>query len=371
MISSILSRGQGTSSSGLSTSLIEFGIFQSALRQAAAQYPACAEYLNSTLITSLDAVSPLLSDASNDTQLPLDRFSVGNALLFAESDGLSGLTFADTSSTLLLSQALQPRNYLGGYWYYIYPQWSYLDGMYSLAPWDAHNALLDVSNTTEATSRVQDLNLQLSLLYSHCLHSDTSLMVHGYDASKTATWANPDSGASRFVWGRSMAWYLMALVESLGLLGTSTALQSTPQYNFILGILLTLAGGVVRAADISSGAWWQMMEFPNRQANYLESSATNLFIYALLKAVRLGLIVDGNGAVYAAAAQKAYAYTLANFVVANANGTMDWNGTVSVCSLNSTASYEYYTSQPILWDSLIGTSAFVLSSLEIEKLSGS
>ena len=366
MISSILSRGQGTTSSGLSTSFIEFGIFQSALRQAAAQYPECASSLNSTLSTSLDAVSPLLSNASADTQFPLDRFSVGNALLYAGSDGLGGLAFTDTSSTLLLSQALQPRNYLGGYWYYVYPQWSYLDGMFSLAPWDAHNALLDASNKTEATERVQDLNLQLSLLYSHCLHANTSLLVHGYDATKTAIWADSDTGASPFVWSRGMAWYLTALVESLELL-QSTTLRETPQYNFILGIMLTLAGGVVKAADNSSGVWWQMMEFPRREANYLESSSTNLYIYALLKAVRLGLIVDGNAATYTTAAQKAYAYTFDNFIVPNDNGTFDWNSTVSVCSLNSTASYEYYTSQPISWNSLIGTSAFVMASLELEK----
>ena len=38
--------------------------------------------------------------------------------------------------------------------------------------------------------------------------------------------------------------------------------------------------------------------------------------------------------------RKAYDYMINNFVVKNANGTLGWDKTVTVCSLNSTATYE-------------------------------
>ena len=61
----------------------------------------------------------------------------------------------------------------------------------------------------------------------------------------------------------------------------------------------------------------------------------------MLKGVRLGF-VDGreNYMRFSEVGRKAYDYMTNNFVVKNANGTLGWNETVTVCSLNSTATYE-------------------------------
>jgi hypothetical protein len=61
----------------------------------------------------------------------------------------------------------------------------------------------------------------------------------------------------------------------------------------------------------------------------------------LLKGLRLGF-VDGreNYRLFSAVGRNAYDYMTNNFVVRNANGTLGWNQTVTVCSLNSTATYE-------------------------------
>ena len=94
---------------------------------------------------------------------------------------------------------------------------------------------------------------------------------------------------------------------------------------------------------------------------------------------------------YEKVAAKAYEYIVDNFVVNNHNGTLGYNGTVAVCSLNSTASYEvsvglmsllashsealsltsgpnqYYIGQPILYNSVLGSGSFILASLEYER----
>jgi len=78
------------------------------------------------------------------------------------------------------------------------------------------------------------------------------------------------------------------------------------------------------------------MNWPGRAGNYIESSGSAMFTYALYKGARLGFL---NGSVVQVAS-RAYEYLVDEFVVREANGTLSWNGTVAVCSLNSTASYE-------------------------------
>ena len=61
----------------------------------------------------------------------------------------------------------------------------------------------------------------------------------------------------------------------------------------------------------------------------------------MLQGLRLRL-VDGRETYRESseAGRKAYDYMTNNFVVKNANGTLGWDKTVTVCSLNSTATYE-------------------------------
>ena len=54
-----------------------------------------------------------------------------------------------------------------------------------------------------------------------------------------------------------------------------------------------------------------------------------LFIYSLLKAVRLGFLDDREGR-FVRAARYAYEYALENWVTDNGDGTMSWEGTVHV-----------------------------------------
>jgi hypothetical protein len=88
MISSIISRGQGLAGaeqSGKSTSQIELGIFQSALRNTvdlySKVYPDRASIWSSYLEESLAGAALSLLNAERDAKYPLDRFSIGNALL--------------------------------------------------------------------------------------------------------------------------------------------------------------------------------------------------------------------------------------------------------------------------------------------------
>ena len=358
MLQSIISRQQGVVSSGAASSTLESGILALSLQAWLDHYQHhdSATDISDYLDLVLTSVDPTFKNASQTASLPLDRLSVGQALTHLGRSLTAEETFA--LSTLNSSLAIQKRNEYGGLWYYVYPEWSYLDGAVSFLPFMA----LDPS-----WSRV-DMKHQIDLLYSHCYDNSTGLVLHGYDASKTAVWANPTTGASPYVWGRSLGWYLAGLVntwEALEKPGKCSGATSASLLATIKTQLQELTAALVTYADPATGAWWQLPTFPGREGNYLESSSTALFTFSLLKGLRLGVIDDLG---FTDVALKAYKYTKESFVVDVGNGTLGYNGTVSVCSLNSTATYEYYTTRPLVPNSLLGEAAFVLASLEVERL---
>lgn len=210
---------------------------------------------------------------------------------------------------------------------------------------------------------------QIQLLSTACAHP-SGLLVHGYDASRTAVWANNATGGSPYVWGRSLGWYLAGLVNAWEALPspapntTTAALADTIRSQFT-----SLASVLASYADPTTGAWWQLTTLPGAPGNYLESSSTALFTFSLLKGLRLNLIPD-NTTLLRDVALRAYNYTASSgaFVVDYGNGTLGYNRTVTVCSLNSSASYEYYVGRPINPDAPLGAAAFVLASLEVERL---
>ncbi|GKT64964.1 cell wall glycosyl hydrolase [Colletotrichum tofieldiae] len=359
MLDSIKERKQGVVSSGASSSYLETGILSIALEAAIKQYPDLRDQYAPYLTDVLDAGTPGLANATYVATRPLDRFSIANAVRGASQADIVSIspTVAAASNAISESLSLQIRNPEGGLWYYVYPQWSYLDGMFSVLPFMA----------SQPQPNYTDISLQMTLLYEHCFQKNTSLVVHGYDYSRKAVWADKDTGASPYVWGRSVGWFVAGLVQTWESLNCPVGKREAESVCKQLQEMTTqLATSLVRYADPETGAWWQLTTFPGRSGNYLESSSTALFMFSMLKGKRLGMLSDSK-VDFRKAALKAYGYTTRNFVVDTGNGTIGYNKTVAVCSLNSTASYEYYTNQPLLPNSLLGESAFILASLEVER----
>ncbi|KAF9527223.1 glycoside hydrolase family 105 protein [Crepidotus variabilis] len=271
-------------------------------------------------------------------------------------------TAADTFKTQLNGH---PRTAQGQFWHKKrYPNQGWLDGIYMGDVFYAqYTKDFQASNQTAWT----DIVSQFSLMYQNTLQQPgaanyTGLLYHGYDYSHTAIWASSDRGHSPEIWDRALGWYLMALVDVLDIIPPSDA--GRPK---LLDILTTLAPRLRDAADPSSGVWWLVITQPGRAGNYFESSGSAMYVYALLKGVRQGYILDPDGSVVAAA-KKAYQYMTSHWVVANADGTMSWTNTVQVGSLDGNADYAYYIGVPQVLNDLKGLAAFLLASLEYEKL---
>lgn len=348
MASSLISRKDGimTGTGGVSEPL-QAGFTQKAFAALLAQYPHDDIHAQEYIEASVDSVAPYLSNATTDAlDYPLDRLSNGNAMisLLAGAQGSQGnetSSYQAALDGLRQSIDLNRRNEEDGLWYYTYPNWSYLDGMYSLVPF---YTLYTFSHSGSNGSLINqtaldDVLLQVDLIWQHCLNASSGLLVHGYDASLTAVWADPITGASPHVWGRSLGWYLMALVDTLEILPRASP-TGEKVASVLIGKFRSLAAAVIGAVDPVTGGWWQVMDMPGRDGNYIESSGSAMFTYALFKGHRLGYLGDNDTAVAPVVARRAYEYLTDAFVVHDTNGTLSYNGTVSVCSLNSAASYE-------------------------------
>ena len=275
----------------------------------------------------------------------LDDIRVGNNLLWAyQESAKSGASYADVeggvaeekyrkaASGLREQFNRYPRTPSGGFWHRDpqYKNQMWLDGLYMAEPFYATwTSLFDKANVTAWN----DIALQFDLVEQHCRNESTGLLVHGYDESKTATWAKNEKGAAPHVWDRAVGWYFMALVEVLQVYP-----KELPGYTKLKGYLTNLAAALEKAQDQKSGGWWLVMDepYPGMKGNYIESSGMAMFVYGYLKGIRTGLLEEK----YKKVADKGWMGMLEKFVKEEKNGTVSWEGTVQVGSLNGDGSYE-------------------------------
>ena len=237
---------------------------------------------------------------------------------------------------------------LGSYWYYVYRNVTTQDGLFSIPAFhSAYAVAFDAENALEA---YQTSALQFSNIIDRCFsHSTGGLLYHGYDPTRSfPVWGNLTTrGHSQSIWGRAVGWTCTGLLTTLDVIPeipATVAIREKLRSNFA-----QLMTAIVRAQDASSGAWWQVMNFPDRTGNFLESSATGLFAYAILRGLRLGYLGTEETKVagdhfsaeqYRHSAERAYSWLLKNAVLDLGNGTLGYNRTVDVCSINSTTAFD-------------------------------
>ncbi|MFV0366084.1 MAG: glycoside hydrolase family 105 protein [Mangrovibacterium sp.] len=252
----------------------------------------------------------------------------------------------------------QPRNSDGGYWHKkIYPWQMWLDGVYMADPFSAQYGA--VFGHPEA---IDDAILQVELIQKHTYDAKTGLNFHGYDESREQFWADKETGLSQHVWGRAMGWYSMAMVDILDFIPADH-----PKREAFIQNLQKVYAAILKAQDVKTGVWYQVMDAPKREGNYLEATASAQFTYAFAKANRMGYVGDE----YMDAAKKSFKGMLDAFVSINEDGTMDLNQCCSVAGLGGKdnrrdGTYEYYLSEPIRANDPKGVGPFIMAALELQ-----
>jgi unsaturated rhamnogalacturonyl hydrolase len=250
-----------------------------------------------------------------------------------------------------------PRTKEGGFWHKnIYPYQMWLDGLYMGEPFYAEYSLVFKEDNWN------DIANQFVWMEKHARDPKTGLLYHGWDESRQQKWANRETGLSPHVWGRAMGWYAIALVDVLDYFP-----KNHPRRGEIVAILQREAEAVTKYQD-KDGLWWDIIDLPGKEKNYHESSASAMFVYALAKGVRQGNLPDK----YLDTAQKGWAGIRKEFIKEKPDGTLDWEGTVSVSGLGGNpyrdGSYDYYMSEKLRTNDAKGLGPAVMAAVELENV---
>lgn len=292
------------------------------------------------------------------TDFNIDNVKNGRTLLTLYKVTLQPRYFK--AATALWDQLKQqPRTKEGGFWHKkIYPNQMWLDGLYMGEPFYAEYAAL-----IKDDKAFDDIANQFIWMEKNSREPKTGLLYHGYDESRTEKWADKVTGKSPNFWARAMGWYGMALVDVLDYFPANH-----PKRKELLAILNRFAAATVKVQDQKTGLWYDILDKPTGKGNYFESSASNMFVYAFAKGVRLGYLP----ATYLTAAKKAYTGIQKEFVENVNDNQVNLKGTVSVSGLGGKpyrdGSYEYYMSEKVVTNDAKGVGAFLLAGNEMELI---
>ena len=248
----------------------------------------------------------------------------------------------------------QPRTTEGSFWHKkIYPNQVWLDGIYMAQPFEA------MYQMTFGNGDVSDILKQVRIVREKMRDPVTGLYYHGYDASRTAFWADPETGLSRCVWLRALGWFFMALAD------LAEILHDGAERAEIAGIFSDLATSVARYADPETGLYWQVVDQGNREGNYPESSGSSMIACGMLKGARLGILDTA----FAELGRKTFG-TLTDRLVWK-DGEPELGGICLVAGLGPEnnrrrdGSFEYYISEPIVANDAKGVAPFTLCYTEL------
>ncbi|MDH0616040.1 MULTISPECIES: glycoside hydrolase family 88 protein [unclassified Agrobacterium] len=254
--------------------------------------------------------------------------------------------------------ATHPRIAAGNYWHKKrYPHQVWLDGLYMGLPFQ-----IEYAQATGHAGLIDDALRQFSTALA--LTDDAGgLYVHGYDDSRSQRWADPQSGRSPAIWARAVGWLAMALVDALAILpkdGATAGLRNKTQ---------SLLAGII-ARQTETGLWMQVLDNPGLASNYEETSASAMFAYALLHAVRLKLVQGEEANAALSAGRRALEALLETRLKADEKGVMRLTGIVHVAGLGGfegnyrDGTPEYYLTEPVVSDDAKGVGPLMMAHAE-------
>ena len=287
----------------------------------------------------------------------LDQINAGK-LLFGAFKRTGDERYHKALDLLREQLRTQPRTQSNGFWHKkFYPYQMWLDGIYMAEPF-----LAEYAHLFDEPETFKDVAHQILLIEEHTRDEKTGLLYHAWDESKTQPWANLTTGCSPHFWGRAIGWYVMAIVDVLDHFPRQQV--NRPD---LIAIFNRTARALVKVQDETSGLWYQILDLPDRDGNYLEASASAMFVYAFAKGVREGYLTQD----YLLSARRGYHGLLQNLIKVDSQGLLTLDGTCGGAGLGGEpyrdGSFEYYVSEQIIPNDPKGVGPFILAALEMES----
>ncbi|MDL2302740.1 glycoside hydrolase family 88 protein, partial [Lachnospiraceae bacterium OttesenSCG-928-D06] len=270
-------------------------------------------------------------------------------LLFGLLSQTGDLRYKKALDTLLPIIKNFPRNASGGFWHKdMFSHQMWLDGLYMAGPISAEYAL------TFQVPEYLELAIEQVLLMEEKTRDDNSgLWYHAWDALKKEGWADAETGRSPEFWGRSIGWVPMAILDELDFMQAEH-----PQYQKMCNVVRCLLKAICKYQS-KEGRWYQVVDKGNLDGNWLENSSSCLYVAALSKAVRLGIIEKD----YLLVAIRGYEAVIKD---------LGWDGDDlllgGVCIGTGVGDYRHYCERPVSVNDLHGMGAFLLMCTEMHHV---
>ena len=272
--------------------------------------------------------------------------------------------------TLFKQLQNQPRTKEGVYWHKaIYANQVWLDGIFMGLPFYCNYAV-QTMKPKKAEKYLNDAVDQMVKTDYRTYDEKTQLWKHAWDETHQQFWANKEDGKSQHCWARALGWYVMAMTECLDAMPENYARRQE-----VIDLLNKAMKSVVKYQDKKTGVWYDVLDVKSDK-NYIESTASSMFAYVLLKGYRKGYLSEE----YLKAGVKAYNGILKQFIKVNADKTISLTRCCAVSGLGPgpgpyvkkpnykrDGSFEYYMSEPIRDNDAKGVGPFIWASLEMEQ----
>ena len=235
----------------------------------------------------------------------------------------------------------QPRTNTGNFWHkQIYPNQIWLDGLYMAqvfyVRFQKEFGGKDYSDTVS----------QFKNVHKYMFDKNKKLYYHGMDCSKTAFWADKETGCSKNFWLRAMGWFCVALIDIIDYLDDENA------KNELKAIFADTIEGIAQYADKDTGMFYQVIDCGAKED------------------ARLG-VIDKK---YSEAGKKTFDGICQKYLTVSEDGDLNLGGICLVAGLGPEdnrrrdGSYEYYISEPVVENDAKGVAPFVLCYTEVKRL---
>ena len=260
--------------------------------------------------------------------------------------------------TLRDQMRTHPRTSEGGFWHkQRYPHQMWLDGLYMASPF-----LAQYAKVFQKDSLFDDVANQIKLIHKHLIDPETGLYRHGWDESRKQKWSDPKTGLSQNVWGRGMGWYAMAIIDVLEFFP-----KNHPDRDRLNKIANHMADMIKKYQDPNSGLWYQVVDQRKREGNYLEATASTMFVYFLIKGINDN-VIDKE---YLPVAKKGYDGILNHLIRENEDGTISITQCCAGAGLGGNpyrdGTYKYYIDEFVRDDDPKAVGPFIMLALEFDR----
>jgi rhamnogalacturonyl hydrolase YesR len=281
----------------------------------------------------------------------LDNFLPGYAIVFMyEQTHLEKYKIA--AKTIRDGFIHYPRNSDGGFWH---GDWAHhqmwVDGVFMGQMFLARYGKV----VGDSAYAFDEVTKQMKLIVSRCSKSN-GLLLHGWDESRKANWADKNTGLAPEVWSEGLGWFAVLIADVFEYIP-----QNHPDYNYLLSTLCNLCEGLKNVQDIETGMWCQVVDKPNLPDNWNETSGTGMFLYLIKRSIEKGYISRKE---FDPIVKKAY-----EGIVKKAK--IDSKGLVDIYDCSSIGimdNYQMYVSRPKEVNTFAGVTSFILGALSMEGL---